>query len=81
MRESEFRERLKDVHLRIQDLIAQIDELRAKTIEGRVAVDNRVLLQQLHPEAAWVRRSRPQTKETLWPTHGQTLRRQLNAAW
>ena len=57
MRESEFRERLKDVHLRIRDLIAQIDELRAKTIEGRVAVDNRVLLQQLHPEAAWVRRS------------------------
>jgi hypothetical protein len=37
MRESEFRERLKDVHHRS---------------EGRVAVDNRVLLQQLHPEAA-----------------------------
>ena len=52
MRESEFRERLEDVHHRIRDVIAQVDELRAKTIEGRVAIDNRVLLQQLHPEAA-----------------------------
>jgi len=77
MRESEFRERLKDVHHRI----AQIDELRATTIEGRVAVDHRVLLQPLHPEAAWDRLSRPQTKETLWRTHGKKPRRQLNAAW
>jgi len=81
MRESEFRERLKDVHHRIRDVIAQIDELRATTIEGRVAVDHRVLLQPLHPEAAWDRLSRPQTKETSWPTHGKKPRRQLNAAW
>ena len=53
MRESEFRERLEDVHHRIREVIAQVDELRAKTLEGRVAIDNRVLLQQLHPEAAW----------------------------
>jgi len=53
MRESEFRERLENVHHRIHDVIAQVDELRAKTLEGRVAIDNRVLLQQLHPEAAW----------------------------
>ena len=53
MRESEFRERLEDMHRRIRDVIAQVDELRAKTIEGRVAIDNKVLLQQLHSEAAW----------------------------
>jgi len=47
MRESEFRERLEDMHRRIRDVIAQVDELRAKTIEGRVAIDNKVLLQQL----------------------------------
>ena len=48
MRESEFRQRLEDMHCRIRDVIAQVDELRAKTIEGRVAIDNKVLLQQSH---------------------------------
>jgi hypothetical protein len=50
MRESEFCERLEDMHRRIRDVIAQVDELRAKTIEGRVGIE--VLLQQLHSEAA-----------------------------
>jgi len=36
----------------IRNVIAQVDELRSKTIEGRVAIDNKVLLQQLHSEAA-----------------------------
>jgi len=46
-------EQLEDVHHRIRDVIAQVDELRAKTIEGRVAIDNQVLLQQLQSAAAW----------------------------
>ena len=58
-----------DMHRRIRDVIAQVDELRAKTIEGRVAIDNKVLLQQLHSEAAWNPRLARQPESSLTSTN------------
>jgi hypothetical protein len=51
--ESEFRQRLEDLHRRMQRALRDLDEVRAHVVETAVDVDNRLVFGYLHAQEAW----------------------------
>ena len=56
MRESEFRQRLEDIHRRLEGLLRELDEIRAEITDAAVDVDNRIAFTLLHADEVWQKR-------------------------
>ena len=56
MRDSEFRERLEDIHRRLEGLLRELDEIRAEITDSAVDVDNRIVFSLLHADEVWQKR-------------------------
>jgi hypothetical protein len=63
VRDDEFRQRLEDIHRRLDGLVRELDDIRAEITVAAVDVDNRLAFTQLHAGEVW-------NERRAAPSHG-----------